>query len=434
MNQFNHGHTEHTYATHHKAFFIVFICMLIQAIPFSVASNIQPLFIPYVIKSLHFSLAKFSLIFTFGALAAAICSPFLGGLFGKINIKILFIIGSIMGCGAFAAMGLATNLYEFYILAAISQIGLVLFSGLGTAYIIGCWFPTTGRGEALGVAFAGGSIGNVFLQPIVSTLLGKEGPRVGYILFGIIGLAAAIILTLLFIRAPKNNDEAFAAGNQNQGQQSKVKNVAYEGVGAKKTRKNIFFWIFGIGYAFIGVAISACSTQYASYFRLQLHMGAGLIGILGSVFAFFCLFGNVGGGALFDKLGSFKSMFIGFILQIIAIIGMVIANFNPLYAFIFSIFYGLCVFTYMSGPAFLVTDIFGRKESSINLGTLNLMFSVGFATGSTIFGVFAQVIGFEFSWLAILVFLVIGYILLLLTILIVKKKQKIMKKEVMQKN
>ncbi|MGL5822779.1 MAG: conjugated bile salt MFS transporter [Sarcina sp.] len=427
MRELNHGHSEYTYTTHYKAFFIVFICMLIQAIPFSVASNIQPLFIPYVIKSLHFSLAKFSLIFTFGALAAAICSPFIGKLFGKFNIKILFLVGAVLGCGAFAGMGLATNLYEFYILAAISQIGLVFFSGLGTAYIIGCWFPTTGRGEALGIAFAGGSIGNVFLQPLVSTLLEKEGPKFSYIIFGLIALIVAVILTIFFIRAPKSSAEAFQTNGHNQEKSSKLKNVAYEGAGAAGTRKNVFFWIFGIAYALIGIAISACSTQYASYFRLQLHMNAGLIGILGSVFAFFCLFGNVGGGALFDKLGSFKSMFIGFILQFIAIVGMIIANINPLYSFIFSIFYGLCVFTYMSGPAFLITDIFGRKDSSINLGTLNLMFSVGFATGSTIFGVFSQVVGFEFSWVAILVFLVLGYVLLLGTILILKRKQKMIK-------
>ncbi|MGL5634336.1 MAG: conjugated bile salt MFS transporter [Sarcina sp.] len=427
MSEFNKEHSKYSYIKNYKAFFIVFICMLMQAIPFSVVSNIQPLFIPYVIKRLHFSLAEFSLIFTFGALAAAICSPFIGKLFGKINIKILFLIGAILACGAFAGMGLATNLYEFYILAAIAQIGLVFFSALGTAYVIGSWFPTTGRGEALGIAFAGGSIGNVFLQPLASTLLGKKGPEFSYILFGVIGLIAAIIISVFFIRTPKSNDEVFQVTSHKQEKSNNLKKATYEGRGATGTRKNVFFWIFGIGYALIGVAVSACSTQYASYFRLQLHMGAGLIGILGSVFAFFCLFGNIGGGALLDKLGSFKSMFVGFILQFIAIIGMIIANVNPLYAFVFSVFYGLCVFTYMSGPAFLITDVFGQKDSSVNLGTLNLMFSIGFATGSTIFGMFTQIVGFEFSWIAILVFLILGYILLLSTILIVKRKQKMIK-------
>ena len=31
-----------------KKYFIVFICMFLQAVPYSIAQNIQPLFVPYV--------------------------------------------------------------------------------------------------------------------------------------------------------------------------------------------------------------------------------------------------------------------------------------------------------------------------------------------------------------------------------------------------
>ena len=44
-----------------KKYFMVFICMFMQAIPFGVAQNIQPLFIPYVICS-NFSLLFFKFI------------------------------------------------------------------------------------------------------------------------------------------------------------------------------------------------------------------------------------------------------------------------------------------------------------------------------------------------------------------------------------
>ena len=61
-----------------QKYWIVFVCMFIQAILFGIAQNIQPLFIPYVIDKFNFSLASFSLIFTFGAVASAVFSPFLG--------------------------------------------------------------------------------------------------------------------------------------------------------------------------------------------------------------------------------------------------------------------------------------------------------------------------------------------------------------------
>ncbi|MGL4449894.1 MAG: MFS transporter, partial [Sarcina sp.] len=159
--------------------------------------------------------------------------------------------------------------------------------------------------------------------------------------------------------------------------------------------------------------------------RMQLHLNPHLIGILGSVFALFCLVGNVGGGALFDKIGSFKAMGIAFVCQGLSIIGMLLAGMSHNFAFMFSIFYGLCVFSYMSGPAFLATDVFGRKESSVNLGTMSLFFAVGFAVGSVIFGAFAQSMGFKVAWIAMLVCLIIGYALLLPSIKIMKHKQKI---------
>ncbi|MGL4654479.1 MAG: conjugated bile salt MFS transporter [Sarcina sp.] len=415
-----------TKSSNKRKYLMIFIAMVIQAIPFGVAQNIQPLFIPYVVKHFSFSLASFSLIFTFGALASSVCSPFLGKLFGKVNLKILFIIGTVLSSLGFLGMGLATNLPEFYILSAVMQVGCVLFSGLGIPFLIGSWFPTTGRGKALGIAFAGGSIGNVFLQPIVSSMLGGHGEAYSYIFFGILSLIFSLIIVLFFIRVPKPGElVAEATGTEKAEDNSKQQHAAiYEGPGAAKTRHEKYFWLLALGYAFIGIAISACSTQYASYFRMQLHLDAHLIGILGSVFALFCLIGNVGGGALFDKIGSFKAMLLAFIFQAVAIVGMLLAGASHNFSFLFSIFYGLCVFSYMSGPAFLATDVFGRKESSVNLGTMSLLFAIGFALGSVIFGAFAQSIGFKMAWIAMLVFLVVGYALLLMSIKAMKHKQK----------
>ena len=298
----------------------------------------------------------------------------------------------------------------------------MLFSGLGVPYVINNWFPKKGRGAALGIAFAGGSIGNVFLQPIVSSMLSSKGPSFAYITFGLVSIVVSLVIILLFIRLPKQGEIEDDSSAQEENTKVAKANSKFEGLGSAETRKNKYFWTFGIGYALIGIAIAACSTQYASYFRMSLHLDSELIGLLGSVFALFCLIGNVGGGTLFDRLGSFKTMLIGCILQALSIIGMLLAEGIHQFAFVFSICYGLCVFSYMSGPAFMATDIFGRKDSSVNLGVISLCFAVGFALGSTIFGEFAQLVGFRLAWLAMLVFLGVGYFLLLSSIKLFKNE------------
>lgn len=71
------------------AWVIVVACMLIQAIPFGVASNIQPQFVSYVVEERGFTLAGFSLIFTLGTIVSAVASPFIGNLFNKVNVKVM---------------------------------------------------------------------------------------------------------------------------------------------------------------------------------------------------------------------------------------------------------------------------------------------------------------------------------------------------------
>ena len=390
-----------------------------QAIPFGIAQNIQPLFIPYVINKFGFSLAAFSLIFTFGSMASAIFSPFLGKLFGKIHIKILFVAGTVLSSLGFLGFGFAKTLPQFYILSGVSQVGCVLLSSLGVTYVINHWFPKKGRGKALGIAFSGGAIGNIFLQQLTSQMLASKGSSYSYIVFGIISLLCSLPVILLFMRMPKANEVVEENTNE-----LNLELNGFEGLGAKETTKNKYFWIFSIGYGIIGISISALSTQYANYFTGELGISATLVGELGSVFALFGLIGNITGGILFDKIGTLKTMTISFVLSIIAIIGLLTSSKVKSLAFLFSIAYGLNVYSYMSAPSFMTTDMFGKKESSVILGIINLIFALGFALGSALFGMIADNFGFNIGWLVMLVCVNLGYILLLTSIKMVKYQNK----------
>ena len=153
-------------------------------------------------------------------------------------------------------------------------------------------------------------------------------------------------------------------------------------------------------------------------------MSATLVGTLGSVFALFCLIGNVTGGALFDKIGTLKTMSISLILSIIAIIGLMMAGEIHSLAFLFSVAYGLNVYSYMSAPAFMATDVFGKKESSVILGIISLQFALGFAFGSTLFGMIVDNFGFNTGWIVMIGCILLGYTLLLTSIKKVKDQNK----------
>ena len=409
-----------------KKYFIVFICMFLQAVPYSIAQNIQPLFVPYVIKQFGFSLAGFSLIFTCGAIASAIFSPVLGNVFEKVNIKLLFLLGATLSAVGFIGFGFSHNLAQFYVLAAMQKVGCLLFSGIGVPYLINSWFPKEGRGKALGIAFSGGSIGNVFLQQITSQMLASRGATYSYIFFGVLALVCSLPIVMIFVRLPKAGEVEVVEENEAE----EVQTSGFEGLGAKATKQNKYFWLFSIGYAIIAVSISALSTQYATYFTGELGLSATLVGTLGSVFAAFCLIGNVSGGALFDKIGTLKTMTISMLLQGVAIVALIFCAKVPALAFLFSIAYGLNVYSYMSAPAFMATDVFGKKESSKIFGTISLLFALGYAFGSTLVGMIVDKVGFGAAWIVMLGCVVVGYTLLLGSIKKVKEQYAEMEVEI----
>lgn len=409
-----------------KKYFIVFICMFLQAVPYSIAQNIQPLFVPYVIKQFGFSLAGFSLIFTCGAIASAIFSPVLGNVFEKVNIKLLFLVGATLSAVGFIGFGFSHNLAQFYVLAAMQKVGCLLFSGIGVPYLINSWFPKEGRGKALGIAFSGGSIGNVFLQQITSQMLASRGATYSYIFFGVLALVCSLPIVMIFVRLPKAGEVEVVEENEAE----EVQTSGFDGLGAKATKQNKYFWLFSIGYAIIAVSISALSTQYATYFTGELGLSATLVGTLGSVFAAFCLIGNVSGGALFDKIGTLKTMTISMLLQGVAIVALIFCAKVPALAFLFSLAYGLNVYSYMSAPAFMATDVFGKKESSKIFGTISLLFALGYAFGSTLVGMIVDKVGFGAAWIVMLGCVVVGYTLLLGSIKKVKEQYAEMEVEI----
>ena len=409
-----------------KKYFIVFICMFLQAVPYSIAQNIQPLFVPYVIKQFGFSLAGFSLIFTCGAIDSAIFSPVLGNVFEKVNIKLLFLVGATLSAVGFMGFGFSHNLAQFYALAAMQKVGCLLFSGIGVPYLINSWFPKEGRGKALGIAFSGGSIGNVFLQQITSQMLASRGATYSYIFFGVLALVCSLPIVMIFVRLPKVGEVEVVEENEAE----EVQTSGFDGLGAKATKQNKYFWLFSIGYAIIAVSISALSTQYATYFTGELGLSATLVGTLGSVFAAFCLIGNVSGGALFDKIGTLKTMTISMLLQGVAIVALIFCAKVHALAFLFSIAYGLNVYSYMSAPAFMATDVFGKKESSKIFGTISLLFALGYAFGSTLVGMIVDKVGFGAAWIVILGCVVVGYTLLLGSIKKVKEQYAEMEVEI----
>ena len=384
------------------AWIIVVACMLIQAIPFGVASNIQPQFVSYVVEERGFTLAGFSLIFTLGTIVSAVASPFIGTLFNKVNVKVMYILGCILSGGGFLAFSMCTQLWQFYIVAGIVQVGTAAISSIGVPLLINRWFDEETKGKAMGLAFAGSGLGNIFLQQLVVSSLATNGASKSYMLFGALSLIVGIPVSIFLLRMPKNENEVVRGKSGSAEAAATTSDFGYT---FKEASKLKYFWILGIGLFALGMYVSALAVQYPAYLTSDVKLSPTMVATVGSVFAFFCLFGNLVGGVIFDKLGVTKGLVVALALAGISCLSLIICKQIEVLAFLFSSLNGLSVFAYMIGPSMLTGSFFGQKDFGTILGVVQIFFAVGFAAGSTVFGLLVDKFGYTPAWYVILGFI-----------------------------
>ena len=388
---------------------IVVACMLIQAIPFGVASNIQPQFVSYVVEEKGFTLAGFSLIFTLGTIVSAVASPFIGMMFNKISAKTMYLLGAILSGGGFLAFSMCQELWQFYIVAGIVQVGTSIISSIGIPLLINSWFDDTTKGKALGLAFAGSGLGNIFLQQMTAYSLVNFGSSKSYLMFGALSLIVGIPVSLFMLRMPKDDSEVVRAKNAQEEKTTTTTDSANSGFTFKEATKLKFFWMFGFGLFFLGMYVSALAVQYPAYLKGYVGISPKLVGTIGSTFALFSLGGNLFGGALFDKLGVTKGLIIAFILAGVSCLALMFAGQMEILAIVFAALKGLSVFAYMMGPSLLVGAFFGNKEFGAILGVVQIFFAVGFAAGSSVFGLLVDNMGYGVAWWVVFAFIIVCY-------------------------
>lgn len=293
---------------------IVIACMLIQAIPFGVASNIQPLFMAYILdpqSGYGFSQAGFSLIFTLGTVVSAIASPFVGSMYNKVSVKTMYLAGSILSGGGFLAFSMCKELWQFYLVAGIVQVGTAAISSIGVPLLINGWFDELSKGKAMGLAFAGGSIGNIFLQSMTAFSLANFGISKSYLMFGALSLAVGIPISILFLRMPKNDGEIVKGKKKGNDKEENNSDVSVDwGYSLKEVKSLKYFWILALGLFFLGMYVSVLAVQYPAYLKNFLKVDPMIVGMVGSTFALFSLGGNLFGGVIFDKLGITKGLMV----------------------------------------------------------------------------------------------------------------------------
>lgn len=399
-----------------KALMIVVSVFILQFFVITLASNLLPILQPTLMQYHGINTpelkTQFSLMYTIGVITPAFASIIIPKVYQKIGIKKSYIIGVLMTAGGFLSMALIPQnnehpemaIYLMWALAATFNIGISVVSSIGIPYLLNLWLPLEIRGKMMGIAFMGASIGNVTAIGLFNIInLNVNNLNSLILILGSLGLVIGLLVVLALIKEPSESE-------YKEIHKTEVEEKIEESDDTfKETIKSKQFMFYLIGLIFLGFYVSAMSTQYPLYFQTEIKNGSELYLKVAFIFAICTIFGNFLGGYLFDKIHAKKTIIVGFCLALIGSLSLYFAKDLPMLGFLFSVSYGLSVFSFIVLPGYMTSYLFGSKNYGQIFGICQMVFALGFALGTFIFSNIAHKVGWNIAWFCVIIFVVICY-------------------------
>jgi MFS family permease len=334
--------------------------------------------------------------FSFGFVASAIMSPFIGRLMDRTGPRTVMELGVLLMAAGFLLAPLTREPWHLYLtIGVLVGAGSVCLGYSGQSQFLPNWFVRR-RGLAIGVAFAGVGIGSVTLLPWVQTLIEQAGWRTTCWTLGLVILFVLAPINLLLRKRPQDlglrpdGDAAPAAGVARASNIVDPVWARTEWTLALALRTSRFWWL-GLAY-FCGLyawyAVQIHQTKYLIEIGFSATAAAWALGFV----SLFGIPGQIWLGHLSDRIGRewiWSIASAGFVLCFLALIALQYAPSLPLlYLMVFVqgfLGYG---FTSVLGP--IAMELFEGKHFGSIYGTATLASLAGGAAGPWITGVVAD--------------------------------------------
>lgn len=311
-----------------------------------------------------------------------------GRLQDKLGPGIIATIGAILMAAGMIVTSFSTHGNA---LPAIIGFGILAGTGIGFGYASATpaavkWFPPEKKGLIAGIVVAGFGLASVYVAPVSQYLLGSYGVGKSFLILGI----AFGIVTLIITRFIKNPPSPVAAKpNPAQAKAAPASQNDYTWKEMMKTPTFYLLWLEFTCGALAGLMIIG---HLAKIVAVQSNNTIKLGFIFVALLAVFNAGGRVLAGALSDKIGRIRTIFIVSVGQ--AIIMFLFSGASTITGFvvgsaIIGICYGSCLSLFPSACG----DYWGMKNLGLNYGILFTAYGVGGIFGPILAGRIADSTG-----------------------------------------
>lgn len=245
----------------HYAFVIVFCCCLMMGVNVAFVFSCAGIFYRPLTSDLGLTVGAFGWYMTFLYIASSLMLPIAGRLLQRYSARMLFTLASLLNGVSLAAMGMMSQLWQFYIVGACLGISISFLLYMSYPTLINRWFQTR-MGLMIGICSAASGFGGIIFNPIGAFVIGNYGWRWGYFMFGAIVLIFVTPIIAFLLR-----DKPEDMGLQKFGQTTssdKVANGDTEGISFTQATKMPVFYAILI-FAFIMTGCSMLNLFIPSF-------------------------------------------------------------------------------------------------------------------------------------------------------------------------
>ena len=172
---------------------------VIMATCYTIFVNCMSLFQPLIVSDLGISLAQYNISNAISTVVSVIGSLVIGHVADKVSGRILGSLTVIATSAVLVGMSFVGELWQVYVLFAVSGCFAVASTRLLISLVTANWF-TAKRGLAISIALSGSGFGGAILSPIVSSLIVSVGWRSALLVLAAICMVATLPITAYSFR------------------------------------------------------------------------------------------------------------------------------------------------------------------------------------------------------------------------------------------
>lgn len=351
---------------------------VIMATCYTIFVNCMSLFQPLIVSDLGITLAQYNISNAISTVVSVIGSLVIGHVADKVSGRILGSLTVIATSAVLVGMSFVGELWQVYVLFAVSGCFAVSSTRLLISLVTANWF-TAKRGLAISIALSGSGFGGAILSPIVSSLIVSVGWRSAFLVLAAVCIVAALPITAYSFRT-KPSEIGLKSLGENPGDPSvstagdKDEHTAPEvNVGWSRIKKSPAFWLLVVAFLFMGLV----------------------------------------SGAIYDRFGLRFGNVLGSVACIVACVALCFptTDLGPIVAAV-SFGIGTCMGTIT--PTIAASKQFGMADLGKVTGTITSLEMVGGTVGAIVSGVLFDATGsFASTWIVCLACSVVMFVFLL---------------------